>query len=99
MVKPPFVMFASIAVSPLCRCHGPHLPFEIGEVLEPVITFTEHRARVIPVIIPLAVWREVNISYGGSTRPRIFIADEALPPILLALQVLERFFQNGLGAV
>src|SRR5215211_1465258 len=99
VVEPPFVMLANITISPLSRGDRPNRPSEIWEVLEPVITFAENCARIIPVIIPLAVWRKVDIPHCGSTWRRLLVADKALPQVIVACQLLECFFQNRLGAV
>ena len=84
MVEPPFMMFANIAVSPFCGGDGANLPFEVREVLQPVITFASNGARVIPIVVPLAVWRKVDIPHGCSAGRGLLIADEALPQIIVA---------------
>src|SRR5688572_21165891 len=99
MVKPPLMVFTSIAVAPLRRCNGAHLSFEIGKVLEPVIAFAADCAGVIPVVVPLAIRRKVDIAHRGSAGGGLFITDEALPQVIVAFQPLECLFQNGLGAV
>src|SRR6266511_536700 len=99
MLEPPFVMFPNIAVSPVTCCDGTDFTFKVWEVLQPVITFAGDRTWIVPIIIALAVWCEMDISQGGLARCGFLIADESPPQILDGWQSLECFFQNGFGAV
>lgn len=84
MPEPPSVVFANIAITPLGRCHRTDLSFELGEVIEPVITLAQDRAGIIPIVIALAVGREVDVPHGSPPGCGLVIADEAPPQVFLA---------------
>lgn len=79
MPEPPFVMFASIAIAPFRRGDHASGAFEIGEVFQPVVTLTQHRTSIVPVIITLAVRRKMHVAYCCPPGIFLFIADETLP--------------------
>src|SRR5689334_6608566 len=79
MPEPPDVMFSDIAVPPIMCRDLSNITFEVWKVIQPVVTFAVDGAWIIPIIIPVTVRREMDISYGGLARCRFLIADKTSP--------------------
>src|SRR5829696_511713 len=79
MPEPPFVVFTNIAIAPVGRGDSADLPLKIRKIFQPVITFTGDGAGVVPIIITLAVRREMDVPECRPAGSGFFIADEPLP--------------------
>src|SRR5688500_18098324 len=60
MFHPPEVMSASITMAPFCSSDRAFEALKVGEVVEPVIRFAQHRGSIAPVIVTFAVWRKMD---------------------------------------
>ena len=79
MLKPPDMMFANIPVTPFAGRDSSNLSFEVWKVFQPVVTFAGDRIGVVPIIIPLAVRREMDIPQGCLARRGFLVTDKSLP--------------------
>ncbi|MBV6465025.1 MAG: hypothetical protein PGMFKBFP_00293 [Anaerolineales bacterium] len=92
-------MQADFAAAPLRRGDGSDVAFEIREIEQPVVALAEDRARVVPVVVALAVGRVVDVADGGPARRGLVVADETRPQVGLASERLEGLEHDRLRAV
>lgn len=84
MPEPPDVMLPDIAIAPVPSGDFARLAFEIRKVMQPVVAFAGDRSWIVPVVVAVAIGREVNVTQRSLTRMSLFIADKAFPQIILA---------------
>lgn len=96
---PPNVMFADVAVAPVRRSDITDHAFEVGEVVEPVVTFTFHGGWIIPIVVAHTVRCKMDVAQCGLTGMRFVVTDEALPQVLVFGDSRKCPFHDGLGAV
>ena len=79
MPEPPDVMFADIAIPPVMGCDFSNISFEVWKVIQPVVTLTGDGTWIIPIIVPLTVRREMDISQRSLARRGLLVTDEPPP--------------------
>src|SRR5215212_9382451 len=79
MSKPPLVVFANIPIAPISGCYGADLSFEIRKVFQPVIGFARNGSWIVPIVIALAVRREMDISQRSLAWRGFLVTDEPPP--------------------
>ena len=72
-------MLAGIAVAPICGSDTARHAFEVREVIQPVVTFADDGGRVVPVVVAVAVRREMDVAQRGLPRVGLLIPNKAIP--------------------
>ena len=79
VVEPPFMVRADLAAAPFRGADHAHIAFEVGEVKLPVVAFAIYTGWIIPIVILLAVRREMDISTGGFAGGDLVVSRKAIP--------------------
>src|SRR6266498_3041760 len=79
MCEPPHMMLTDIAVAPIASGNFASHAFEVGKVVEPVITFTNDRGWIVPIVMADTVWGKMDISKRGPAGADLVVANEAFP--------------------
>lgn len=93
------MMLAGIAATPVSGGDLASDSLEVGEVVPPVVAFTDDDRGIIPIVVADAIRREVDIAQRGLSLMRAIIAYETLPVIFLPFDVFKDFLHDGFGAV
>jgi len=99
MFHPPDVVFAGVAVAPIRGGDFAGHAFEIGEVVEPIVTFADYSGWVIPIVVTNAVRRKMDIAQRGFTGMCFVVTDESLPKIFVFGNSGKGLFHDGFGTV